>query len=772
MTVLPRTAVVVVHGIGEQKPLDTLRGFVGKDDGSETRGESGIIRKDDFEHSYIGPDRFTGRTYSRRIVLDHTHRLLGTAGLDSVESRRYNRLTEFYEYYWAYRFRDTAWHHLPGFLLRLLRARRKDLPDGAMKGGTGPRTTLIRWGVAGISLVIFAASTFIAYGVTPGASRNLLPWSAAWHPWVLGAVVMALFLLTYCAMSWALKCGLITTARSVAVVPIAILTGASSGPVIARVGFDQDEPWVLVSCILAFPTIAIAAILWLVCRPKAKLLVLVGVVAVVGAGLIVFAVSQTPGGLDSIVQPARSILVGVWAVVPLIFGGFALYTLGDAARYFSNSPSDVVEREHVRSGLMDLLRALEERRDPVTGRHVYERVVVVGHSLGSVIAYDALTSLWAEVNQSIDFPATEDEADPAELWTVVANLEGAQYNEYTEADGPNGAESLDGNGLFRNAPGLRKRWRDDQRSLQAALRAEERISGNTTSRVPARWIVSDLITVGSPLAHAEVLLADSTAGLLTARKYRLLPINPPARQWNSEAEEKNPYRYLAWRGPSYSTRLHHGALFAATSWTNLYFEHDLIGGPLSQRLGGAIEDIELQGAKAGLWGLIRANPHSSYWRAKNDKNARGSLESRQQMAEIIIQESPVFLVTGKPSQLGAFRAKLVANLDAFTRDVPASTEFFELRVLRQTAEGSPTRAWTWLALDPWLPLPALSQVAEIALKLRLRVTFSDGASPSRGDASAESQVTPEPSNGVERSDDGTAPEFTDIFIEPAEQPTI
>jgi hypothetical protein len=61
---LQKTAVVVVHGIGEQRPLDTLLGFVG--DGS---GERGILEKGDPD-SYINSDPVSATTYLRRITIN------------------------------------------------------------------------------------------------------------------------------------------------------------------------------------------------------------------------------------------------------------------------------------------------------------------------------------------------------------------------------------------------------------------------------------------------------------------------------------------------------------------------------------------------------------------------------------------------------------------------------------------------------------------------------------------------------------------------------
>ena len=60
----------------------------------------------------------------------------------------------------------------------------------------------------------------------------------------------------------------------------------------------------------------------------------------------------------------------------------------DVARYLDTAPHSYAARRAIRGGLVDLLHALHDGR--------YSRIVIVAHSLGAYIAYDALTSFWAE----------------------------------------------------------------------------------------------------------------------------------------------------------------------------------------------------------------------------------------------------------------------------------------------------------------------------------------------------------------------------------------
>jgi hypothetical protein len=75
--------------------------------------------------------------------------------------------------------------------------------------------------------------------------------------------------------------------------------------------------------------------------------------------------------------------------------------VGDAARYLSPLPANINLRQKIRSQGVQLLRALH-----ASGK--YDRIIIVGHSLGSVIGYDIISRLWLEYNEQL--PALE--ADP------------------------------------------------------------------------------------------------------------------------------------------------------------------------------------------------------------------------------------------------------------------------------------------------------------------------------------------------------------------------
>src|SRR4051812_44505390 len=93
-----RQAVVLIHGIGEQRPMSTSRGFVEAVLGASGQGQARM---------YSQPDRMAETFELRRLV---------------AESSRSRPVTDFYEYYWAYHMQGTTLRHLwPWFRTILLR---------------------------------------------------------------------------------------------------------------------------------------------------------------------------------------------------------------------------------------------------------------------------------------------------------------------------------------------------------------------------------------------------------------------------------------------------------------------------------------------------------------------------------------------------------------------------------------------------------------------------------------------------------------------------
>ena len=113
---------------------------------------------------------------------------------------------------------------------------------------------------------------------------------------------------------------------------------------------------------------------------------------------------------------------------------------------------------------MELIKGLSESGE-------YNRIVVVGHSLGSVMAYEVLRLLWEQKFCGVF-------ASPYPLQSALDELEAEAAAMYTTPS---------------------KIDIENFQDKQAALWREIRQRGNP-------WLVTDLITIGSPLAHAQFLL--------------------------------------------------------------------------------------------------------------------------------------------------------------------------------------------------------------------------------------------------------------------------
>lgn len=287
---------------------------------------------------------------------------------------------------------------------------------------------------------------------------------------------------------------------------------------------------------------------------------------------------------------ASSIVGWVFVSIGALAQGIAINYLGDAARYLSPTPTSVALRQEIRADGVRLLRALHTAG--------YDRIVVVGHSLGSVIGYDVLTHLWAE-------------------------LGGARP---TPKHGPQDALArLEAEGIALARTPTEAADAERYRAMQHALFEEERALGSG-------FRVTDFVTLGSPLAHAAILLADDEADLLLRQTDRELPTCPPIAEhvrgpFEARAQPRFSYWPWFWKQPATSGapkhwRLHHAALFAVVRWTNLYFPTrlgalgDVVGGPLRKVFGNGIRDVAVR-SRAWL-GLRARTPvcHVDYWRAE------------------------------------------------------------------------------------------------------------------------------------------------------------
>ncbi|WP_222869634.1 hypothetical protein [Roseobacter fucihabitans] len=240
----------------------------------------------------------------------------------------------------------------------------------------------------------------------------------------------------------------------------------------------------------------------------------------------------------------------------------------DISRYFDSHPKNVQARNEVRKLGVDFLRGLHEspRR--------YGRIVVCGHSIGSAIGYDILQKLWFEMHET-----------------------------HKQLDCP----KRDAKKALRRAI-KNEDWSNIQ-TLQAEVFDEQLSAGNP-------WLVTDFVTLGSPLAHGDLLLASSLAAFRERLTDGELARCPPVLDLG--AQQIGFMRKYQIEGGDYRSieLLPHHALFAVTRWTNIYFSRrfwlfgDPIAGPLKDVFGPGIRDVVVQGG--GYWPRIR---HNDYWRS-------------------------------------------------------------------------------------------------------------------------------------------------------------
>lgn len=294
-------------------------------------------------------------------------------------------------------------------------------------------------------------------------------------------------------------------------------------------------------------------------------------------------------------------LVGV--VTVLAGGGFlatailwALSRVGDAVtksfvdviRYLDRSPRSYAVRRSIRQGMVELLKSLHEKDR-------YARVIVVAHSLGAYIAYDAITALWPEMYKLHCGPITtgrgKDLAGLNELEAAAAVL-----TDPTNINTQQQSEILT--------------FQDRQFELWKGLRAQ----GNP-------WLITDFVSFGAPMYFADLLYTHKNTEFLKLVQRTEVPTCPP-RDVNESVEGEQPWppRY-GWNNRG-RTVLGGAAPFAVVRWTNMYFPADYrffgdwFGGPLRKLYGQGIRDVAITGNLQGRrWPAVA---HTRYFNYPDD----------------------------------------------------------------------------------------------------------------------------------------------------------
>lgn len=320
------------------------------------------------------------------------------------------------------------------------------------------------------------------------------------------------------------------------------------------------------------PSMALIAIMGLILvLPRMMLLLPSGMVDAIAAvrDRHQFALANVPAWVAymGVVAAATMLLhsyLAFWlflilAVELYLANALLLPYFGDAASYLSAHTETVDIRQQVRQRGLALLRGLHADND-------YDRVVVVAHSLGTVLAYDLLHILWEEVGPTKDNLPEQGARDA--LQALDAYVTAHPQPEWTD----------------KQIAGYQDRqWvLFDQLRRQKGVEADKREAG---------WKISDFVTMGSPLTSAQFLVAEGPADFAGLKDDRLMPTSP-AQPYDDDHQ-------AAYLDGKQRLVAHHGAVFSAVRWTNLYdpfprifLYGDAIGGKISgpDRFGAGIVD--------------------------------------------------------------------------------------------------------------------------------------------------------------------------------------
>ena len=316
------------------------------------------------------------------------------------------------------------------------------------------------------------------------------------------------------------------------------------------------------------------------------------------------------GSLDLWKVPPFSWINGLGLPVTALAAAFASFAasfivpyFGRVVRYTVAKPDNIAARENIRKRGLELLGELHKD---------YERIIIVGHSLGSILAYDLISYFWArrQAQRTID-EGTPEFSALQRLELAIAAL--APYQ-----------------GDRKPPPQLVEDYLAAQTGLGHLLRVREKPRCEQES--DARWLISDFVTLGSPLSHAEFLMASSKDDLERRKRDREYPTSPPLRElldpnYVDEARRAGfdlsgaEPMLLAFPFAAGRWQLHHACPFAATRWTNIFDPAilvafgDLISGPVAPSFGHGIVDVDLRKQRGRqAWRFT----HTRYWHIAGD----------------------------------------------------------------------------------------------------------------------------------------------------------
>lgn len=277
-----------------------------------------------------------------------------------------------------------------------------------------------------------------------------------------------------------------------------------------------------------------------------------------------------------------------WFVVPYF---------GRVVRYTRAKPDNIAARRDVRERGLALLAELHKGE--------YERIIIVGHSLGSIVAYDLISYFWASRLDS----HTVEQGSPE--FSALCALEKA-------------SSELAGQSTGTTKQAAAEKFLDAQREFSCLLRLRQKPADG---KPDTRWLITDLVTLGSPLTHSQFLLSKGAKDLDSRKEEREFPTSPPVREFLDPSliakaqaaglpiDPKRPQLFCFPLGTNNCWQLHHAAPYAAVRWTNIFdparfiFCGDIISGSIAAVFGPGIVDVDLKTLRGQSWIFT----HTRYW---------------------------------------------------------------------------------------------------------------------------------------------------------------
>jgi hypothetical protein len=234
-----------------------------------------------------------------------------------------------------------------------------------------------------------------------------------------------------------------------------------------------------------------------------------------------------------------------------------------------------------------------------------------------MLAYDLISYFWAKRPEArVLVEGTDEFRAYREMETVLDDQEWQKAGEAAVSEEAANKAAVSAAAIDR--------YLEAQTRLGHLLRCRAKPADKAAD---ARWLISDFITLGSPLSHAEFLMANGKKDLKKRKRDREFPISPPLRErldpnsvsraeaagFPSTTKELLAFPYGAKKDRTW--QLHHAAPFAAVRWTNIHDPAllvafgDLISGPVAPVFGDGIIDVDLR----ELRGQSGRFTHTRYW---------------------------------------------------------------------------------------------------------------------------------------------------------------